>query len=250
MFEFGIGGGTGLALVAIASFLILFVYDVAFEVWNGGRTPGKKVNGLRVVVADGRPVTFVRSAARNLLRIIDVYFFFVGAFFILFTKENQRLGDLVADTLVVRELAAPSAFTRIGPDPGAGPGGHACVGRLRGDRGRAGRGALVPDAPPGDHGRGARPDLGDARAEAPPEGRRHRDLRARGRGLPERARPREGRAAVRLPGGIVEVEDARDLRLAGGAMLGLGLLLPLLPGPDGVPCPCVGSPGCRVPSAG
>ena len=47
------------------------------------------------------------------MRIIDVYFFFVGAFFIMITKENQRLGDLIADTLVVRELAAPSALTRM-----------------------------------------------------------------------------------------------------------------------------------------
>jgi uncharacterized RDD family membrane protein YckC len=119
VFLLGVGGGVGGALIAISSFLILFVYDVAFEVWNGGRTPGKKMNGLRVVVADGRPVTFVRSAARNLLRLIDVYLFFVGAFVILVTKRNQRLGDLVADTLVVRELAAPSASTRMAsPAPG------------------------------------------------------------------------------------------------------------------------------------
>jgi uncharacterized RDD family membrane protein YckC len=115
VFMLGVGGGIGAALTAIASFVILFVYDVAFEVWNGGRTPGKRLNGLRVVVADGRPITFVRSAARNLMRIIDVYVFFVGAFVILVTKQNQRLGDLIADTLVVRELAAPSAVTRMEP---------------------------------------------------------------------------------------------------------------------------------------
>ena len=60
----------------------------------------------------------MRSAARNILRLIDVYLFFVGAFVILLTKRNQRLGDLVADTLVVRELAAPSAGTRMAsPSP-------------------------------------------------------------------------------------------------------------------------------------
>jgi uncharacterized RDD family membrane protein YckC len=121
VFMLGVGGGLGAALTAIASFVILFVYDVAFEVWSGGRTPGKRMNGLRVVVADGRPITFVRSAARNLMRIIDVYFFFVGAFFILITKENQRLGDLIADTLVVREHAAPSSITRMDTVPAAAP---------------------------------------------------------------------------------------------------------------------------------
>ena len=41
VFVFGVGGGVGGGLIAIASFLILFVYDVAFEVWNGGRTRGR-----------------------------------------------------------------------------------------------------------------------------------------------------------------------------------------------------------------
>ncbi|MDX6503854.1 MAG: hypothetical protein QOE29_979 [Gaiellaceae bacterium] len=113
-----VGGGVGYALLVIAQFLILFVYDVVFEVWAGGRTPGKKANGLRVVVEDGRPITFVRSALRNIMRLVDVYatFGLVGSISIFATKRNQRLGDLVAGTLVVRELPAASAATRMGWD--------------------------------------------------------------------------------------------------------------------------------------
>jgi uncharacterized RDD family membrane protein YckC len=117
LFMLGVGGGVGAALLAIATFLIFFVYDVAFEVWAGGRTPGKRWNGLRVVLADGRPVTFTRSALRNVLRPIDVLFFGIGAVFIVVTERNQRIGDLVADTLVVRELQAPSAYTQVTAEP-------------------------------------------------------------------------------------------------------------------------------------
>jgi hypothetical protein len=55
---------------------------------------------------------------------------------------------------------------------------------------------------------------------------------------------------VRLPGGTVEVEDTRDLRIAGGLMLGLGVLLPLVPGPDGVPCPLRRLTGVPCPLCG
>ena len=73
-----------------------------------GRTPGKRLNGLRVVRESGGPVTFLASAIRNMLRLID---FLPGVISsasssILVTARNQRLGDLAAGTLVVRERKA------------------------------------------------------------------------------------------------------------------------------------------------
>jgi uncharacterized RDD family membrane protein YckC len=93
------------AVWVVGFFLVFWGYDVAFEVLNSGRTPGKAMNGLRVVLESGAPVTFVPSAIRNVLRIIDLIpgNYLVGVTAILVTKKNQRLGDLAAGTLVIRE---------------------------------------------------------------------------------------------------------------------------------------------------
>jgi uncharacterized RDD family membrane protein YckC len=96
-------GGIGPAVVTLGAFAVLFSYDVLFEVLNAGRTPGKRWNGLRVVRSSGRPIGFFASAIRNLMRLID-YFFLIGAVAILVTPKKQRLGDLAAGTIVVREL--------------------------------------------------------------------------------------------------------------------------------------------------
>jgi uncharacterized RDD family membrane protein YckC len=99
------GNGYGSVVVLLAGFLVFAAYDVLFEVFAGGRTPGKRLNGLRVVRVDGSPVTFFTSAVRNVLRLVDILpgMYFVGIVTILVTRQNQRLGDVAAGTLVVRE---------------------------------------------------------------------------------------------------------------------------------------------------
>jgi uncharacterized RDD family membrane protein YckC len=107
--------GFFLALLIIAAFVVFWGYDVAFETLGSGRTPGKRAAGLRVVRLGGEPVGFLASAVRNLLRIIDMqpgFLYAVGAVTILFSQRNQRLGDLAAGTLVVRERRAPLPFAR------------------------------------------------------------------------------------------------------------------------------------------
>ena len=103
------GGGFAAAVLIVATFLVFFGYDVAFETLAAGRTPGKRAAGLRVVRLGGEPVGFVASAVRNLLRLVDSLpgIYAVGAACILFSRRNQRLGDLAAGTLVVRERRAP-----------------------------------------------------------------------------------------------------------------------------------------------
>lgn len=101
------GGQEGLANVGLGLFLLLlfcaqWVYFVAFEALTG-RTPGKKLMGLRVVTAEGRPIGFTHAALRNLLRVADFLptAYLVGGAFLFLSRRFQRVGDLVAGTLVV-----------------------------------------------------------------------------------------------------------------------------------------------------
>ena len=114
-------GGLLLALLLVALFLVQFAYDVLFETLAAGRTPGKRWTGLRVVRAGGVPVGFVASALRNILRIVDALpgFYLVGMLCVLFTRNNQRLGDLAAGTIVVRERKQRIALPQpLVPAPG------------------------------------------------------------------------------------------------------------------------------------
>lgn len=92
-------------LLAVAGvFLSGWGWDVAWELAGGGRTPGKRLVGIRVVRADGAPVGPAESLARNVLRVVEVPFGYApGVLAVALGPRRQRLGDLVAGTLVVRE---------------------------------------------------------------------------------------------------------------------------------------------------
>jgi uncharacterized RDD family membrane protein YckC len=92
-------------VTALSFFLLQFAYPVLFETLGSGRTPGKRWTGLRVVKVGGGPVTFLTSAIRNILRLVDGLpgLYLVGTISVLATERNQRLGDLAAGTVVVRD---------------------------------------------------------------------------------------------------------------------------------------------------
>jgi uncharacterized RDD family membrane protein YckC len=100
------------ALMLVAVFLVWSSYFVLFEWAWRGQTPGKRWLKLRVIREDGRPVTFWEAAARNLLRIFDmmpwlgVPFYSVGLVSVFASRRDQRIGDMVAGTVVVREREA------------------------------------------------------------------------------------------------------------------------------------------------
>lgn len=104
----------GVFVMGIGSLLIALVvlgYYIVFETLNGGRTPGKAALGIRVATVDGRPVTLAAVTLRTLLRLIDFlpFLYAVGAIAVVVTARNQRIGDLVANTVVVRDRTpAPS----------------------------------------------------------------------------------------------------------------------------------------------
>lgn len=108
------------AILYVLVFLVLFGYDVFFETVNQGRTPGKMAAGVRVVRIGGAPIGFLASAVRNLLRIVDGFSIVtfvlapVGMITIVASRRNQRLGDLAAGTVVMRERkAAPAAVLGV-----------------------------------------------------------------------------------------------------------------------------------------
>lgn len=98
-----------IALMIIVLFLIFAGYFIVFEwIWNG-QTPGKKLLKLRVIRDDGRPLTLWEAIARNLLRICDAVPGFVlpvysiGLIVIFLSSRDQRVGDIFAGTVVIRE---------------------------------------------------------------------------------------------------------------------------------------------------
>jgi uncharacterized RDD family membrane protein YckC len=98
-----------IAILIIFVFLLMSGYFVFFEwLWNG-QTPGKRWLKLRVIREDGRPVTFWEAAVRNLLRIFDMMptpFYSIGLISVFISEKDQRAGDMIAGTVVVREREA------------------------------------------------------------------------------------------------------------------------------------------------
>jgi uncharacterized RDD family membrane protein YckC len=93
------------ALIMLVSFVIIWFYYVAAELLTDGRSPGKRSAGLRVVRTDGFPIGLSESVVRNLVRAVDVVpgVYLVGLVTMLISPRTQRLGDLAAGTIVVRE---------------------------------------------------------------------------------------------------------------------------------------------------
>lgn len=114
------------AIWIVLSFVFLWGYYIFFElVWNG-QSPGKRLVRLRVVREGGRPITFVASAIRNLIRLIDFLpgFYGLGVLVMFIDQRARRLGDLASGTLVVKERQAVSLESltartqvRLGPLP-------------------------------------------------------------------------------------------------------------------------------------
>jgi len=95
------------ALYLFLIFLFNWGYFTLFEAFNNGRTPGKRIARIRVIQRSGRAIGLFESMARNFIRYIDmcpwVVPYAVGVIAIFVSRDHQRLGDLAAGTLVVRD---------------------------------------------------------------------------------------------------------------------------------------------------
>ncbi len=119
--------GFGSALGIVVWFLVDWGYAIFFEsVWSG-QTVGKRAMGLRVIQESGVRIGFLHAVLRNLARPIDSLplLYAVGGTAALFSKSQQRLGDMLAGTIVVRDrrlkipasIARPDGETALLEDP-------------------------------------------------------------------------------------------------------------------------------------
>src|SRR3989442_13249280 len=106
----GAGGSPWSTLAAVVLVLTVFLlfwgYFLLFEALNGGRTPGKRLMGIRVVMDTGHPLTFTAAPLRNLVRIVDLQpglTYPVGLGFVLFHPHNKRACGILARTVLDRE---------------------------------------------------------------------------------------------------------------------------------------------------
>ncbi len=115
-----------IGLLAAAAFLLFDGYFIIFEWLWGGRTPGKRLLGIRVVRDGGFPLDFTSSVIRNAIRILEfaLGFYAISALATLLSPRNRRLGDMAAGTIVVRDArferaadALPLAVVEVADDP-------------------------------------------------------------------------------------------------------------------------------------
>lgn len=97
--------GAAQAIFITVQFVLTFGWHVWFETKRQGRTPGKRMLRLRVIDARGLPVSLFQSLVRNIMRVVDALpiLYGFGAAATMMNRSRRRLGDLVADTVVVRD---------------------------------------------------------------------------------------------------------------------------------------------------
>ncbi|PBQ33813.1 transporter [Sphingobacteriaceae bacterium] len=103
---FGIQGLIGMEVDYLLYFFVLpfvLLYSLGFEQLNNGQSFGKRVLKLRVIRMDGEQATFLDYLMRWIFRALDIYFSIGGVAVLsaISSKYNQRLGDLLANTVVV-----------------------------------------------------------------------------------------------------------------------------------------------------
>ena len=94
----------GRAMTILSYFVLSIGYGIALEWFWRGQTFGKRLLRLRVVDAHGLRLQFHQVVIRNLLRAVDMLpmLYLVGGLAAVLTRRAQRLGDLAANTVVVR----------------------------------------------------------------------------------------------------------------------------------------------------
>lgn len=101
-----------MVVAIITIFFLQFGYYLCFEYFMKGMTPGKKIVGLKVIMANGEPVSFTACLIRNVIRIADMLpgVYGVGVVTIVLSKRFMRIGDYAANTIVIKDKKAIRDF--------------------------------------------------------------------------------------------------------------------------------------------
>jgi len=105
-----------LAVIAMIAIFIVFIlincYFIFFEGFWQGQTPGKRVAEIRVIESNGQPLGWTGAIIRNLLRMVDNVML-LGLVIMLFDKNERRIGDMAAGTIVIRERKTDISTTKL-----------------------------------------------------------------------------------------------------------------------------------------
>ena len=91
---------TGLFFYVLIYMPIIF-YSLVFEYFLNGQTPGKMIVKTKVIREDGGQPTFGQYSIRWLFRVVDM-FLLIGLIVAGVSKKIQRIGDMLAGTVVVK----------------------------------------------------------------------------------------------------------------------------------------------------
>lgn len=111
-----------MAVAALAYSFVELGYFLFFEALWSGQTPGKRRQGLRVIRIDGQPIGWLESSIRNILRAVDLLagFYPLGIVVVFLSRNNQRIGDYAAGTVVIveRKQSVPAERKQALPPQG------------------------------------------------------------------------------------------------------------------------------------
>jgi uncharacterized RDD family membrane protein YckC len=108
--------GAWFAVVVAPAAGMYFLYHAALEIAMRGRTPGKRIVGVRLIARDGGTPTVGALITRNVFRLIDSFpvFYGVGIAATMLTRDRVRIGDLAAGTLLVYEARDATLLAHVG----------------------------------------------------------------------------------------------------------------------------------------
>ncbi len=116
-------GGSAVITTVAPALIIYFFYHPVLELAMRGRTPGKRMAGVRLVTRDGEIPSFGAILLRNVFRLLDAApaFYVVGLMCVIFTRQHVRVGDLASGTLLVIDAAdAERSLAVLGSSAGVG----------------------------------------------------------------------------------------------------------------------------------